>query len=424
MRKRHGVVIGKDAAMLDMPNARYMEQLRARYEALKGHKLNLDMTRGKPCAEQLKLSEPLLSIQESSIDGIDCLNYGALEGLPAMRAFAARYLGTNPKLTFVLGNSSLQIMHDVVVQMRMRGGWPKDPVFLCPVPGYDRHHTICETYGIRMQAIPLLEHGPDMDAVRKHVKNPNVVGIWCVPKYSNPTGIVYSERIAIELALLNPACKKFTIMWDNAYAYHDLHGANARAPDIMRHARVFGTEDRVWIFGSLSKVTFSSAGLAFVSSSARNMEWFGKSLFAQTIGPDKQRQLQHLRFLKNIPGVRALMRKHRRIIEPKFKAVYDELEKGIGGKGIATWSTPDGGYFISLTMTTGSAKRVVELAKNVGLKLTAAGAAFPHGHDPDDSHIRIAPTFPDLKDVRRAAQVLAVCAELSHRESHPQTMRR
>lgn len=413
--------------MLDTPkgpNAVYMESLRERYVLLKADGLRLDMTRGKPCPEQLSLSEPLLAIKGIQMDGIDCRNYGGLEGLPAMRMLASRYLGTNHHNTLVLGNSSLSIMHDVILQMRVRGGWPKDPVFLCPSPGYDRHFAICAMYGIRMVTVPMLDDGPDMDVVREKVKDPNVVGIWCIPKYSNPTGTVYSARVARELATMKTACSNFRIMWDNAYAFHDLYGDYPRAPDIMRFAQTNRLQDRVWIFGSFSKVTLASAGLGFVSSSTRNIEWFKKSLSVQTIGPDKQRQLQHVLFLKNMGGVRALMRKHRHILLPKFKLVNDELEKGIGGKGIAEWTKPDGGYFISLIMNEGSAKRVVELAAGVGLKLTPAGAAFPNGGDPNDNHIRIAPTFPDIEELRRATHVLALCAEIAHREVHPQTAAR
>ena len=407
------------------PNRLYMERLWARYESLKKEGLSLDMTRGKPCNAQLDLSNAMHGISEThSKDGIDCRNYGHPDGIPEARTLCARYLGTDPKRTLVLGQSSLEVMEEVIVQHLLRGGWPAKRKFICPGPGYDRHFKILEFYGIGMILVPMTENGPDIDAVREAVKDPEVVGIWCMPLYSNPTGYSYSAHVVNALANLKPACGRFILMWDNAYAHHHLDGLTRAAPDIMQFSRNAKTEDRVWIFGSFSKVTVAGAGLAILSASPKSLEWFQKSQAVRTIGPDKMNQLRHVKFLKTMTGVRALMNRHRRIIRPKFKAVLQTLEKEIGAKGVADWTNPDGGYFILLKMKLGSAKRVVELAKSVGVQLTPAGAPFPYGNDPEDAYIRIAPTFPDIKDVRRATRVLALCAEIAHREAHPQTTKR
>ncbi len=411
--------------MLDTPNgpnAQYMAALRARYDLLKADKLDLDMTRGKPSDEQIALSLKMLDDPCTDSEyGMNLLNYGYPDGLPEARKLAAQYLGTNAKNTLVLGNSSLNIMHDCIVQMRLHGGWNGKLRFICPVPGYDRHFKICEDNDIEM--IPVLhdENGPDMEIVRSYVaRDPSIVGMWCMPKFSNPTGITYSRATTRAIATMK-ASSRFRVFWDNAYAHHDLVGLRHPAQDVMLFARLARREDRMWMFGSFSKVTFPSAAISMLASSADNIAWYRKRLALQTIGPDKLRQMQHVRFLKNLTGIKAHMNRHRRILEPKFKAVYVELEKGLAGKGIATWSRPEGGYFISFEMNTGSAQRVVELATGVGLKLTPAGAAFPLGNDPMNRHIRVAPTSPRVEDVRRAAHVLALCAEIAHREAHPQT---
>ncbi|MBP9757870.1 MAG: aminotransferase class I/II-fold pyridoxal phosphate-dependent enzyme [Candidatus Pacebacteria bacterium] len=401
-----------------------MRRLWGMYELLKADGLDLDMTRGKPCDEQLMLSEPMLSMTDTHIDGLDCRNYGSLGGLPEMRELAARYLQTSPQNTLVLGNSSLWLMYSVLAEHILEGSIKKGDKFLCPSPGYDRHHETCVGLGIDMIRVPLKADGPDMTVVRELIKDPKVVGMWCMPKFSNPTGTVYSQEVAREIATMKPANKGFIVMWDNAYAVHDLGNRPLAVPNISKLAQEAKTANRFWIFGSFSKVTFASAGLAMLGTSPRNFQWYMKRLSIQTIGPDKLSQLRHLQFLKNMTGVRTLMRKHSRIIAPKFQAVHDVLEKHIGGKGVAVWNRPEGGYFISFDMISGSAKRTIALAGKAGLKLTPAGSAFPYGNDPDDRHIRIAPTFPPLADVKKAAQVLAVCAELAHRELHPQTMRR
>ncbi len=414
--------------MLDSPSAArlHLDDLWARYDAHKREGLSLDMTRGKPSEEQLSLSNAMLAIGEfRSKDGFDCRNYSPhLDGLPEARKLCAAYLGTRPENTLVTGNSSLQLMYSVITEHMLRGGWSAgSPKFICPEPGYDRHFQILRNLGIGMVPVPMNENGPDMDIVRDRIQDPDVVGMWCMPRYSNPTGVSYSRSVSRAIAELKPKNGRFIVMWDDAYREHHLGALTRPDIDIMKLAREAKTEDRFWIFGSFSKVTFASAGISMLAASPRSLEWFRKRLAAQTIGPDKLTQLRHVLFLKNLSGIRAHMRKHARIIRPKFKVVCDELERAIGKKGIARWEMPDGGYFISFYMETGSARRVVELARGLGLLLTPAGAAFVKG-DPEDSHIRIAPTYPSLADVRKASQLLCLCAEIAHREAHPQTMKR
>ncbi len=411
--------------MLDTPagsNTAYMQDLWSRYEALKKEGLKLDMTRGKPSPEQLSLSWNLLrSTSTHTPAGVDCWNYGHPDGIPEARKLCAAYLGTRPENTLVLGNSSLQLMYMVIAEHLLRGGWSQKPKFICPEPGYDRHFKLCEGLGIETVPVAMTENGPDMDAVRELVKDVDVVGMWCMPRYSNPTGISYSRSVVRAITELRPKNGRFIVMWDNAYAEHHLAGILVPDIDVMKLAQQAKSEDRFWIFGSFSKVTFASAGIAMLSASPRSLEWFRKRLALQTIGPDKLNQLRHVQFLKNKNGIRAHMRKHARIIRPKFFAVCEVLQHAIGGKRIAHWEMPDGGYFISFYMEEGSAKRVVQLAGDVGVQLTPAGSAYPNGDDPKDSHIRIAPTSPSLEEVRRATQVLALCAELAHREAHPQS---
>ncbi len=396
------------------------------YDALKEKKLSLDMTRGKPCPAQLSLSWDMLRITSThTASGIDCWNYGHLEGLPEARALCARYLGTNPKYTIAASGGSLSLMAGFIEQALLRGlpGWKAPGVrlkVLCPTPGYDRHHAICELYGMEMISVPMRKKGPDMRVVRKLVRDPSVVAMWCSPKYHNPTGITWSPKIVRALANMSCACPGFRLLWDNAYAVHDFGVRSDYLESIMRASLTAGTEDRPILFGSFSKVTFASGGISFMGMSGKNFDWLRKSLFVQTIGPDKLNQLRHMRFLKNMPGIRAHMRKHAHIVAPKFAVVDEVLMRELGGKGIAKWNVPRGGYFISLYMEKGSAKRVVELAGNLGVKLTPAGAAFPYGRDPDDSHIRIAPTFPDIGELRLAAEVLVLCAKIAHFEKWPQ----
>ena len=400
--------------------------LRRRFEALKTLGLALDMTRGKPSAEQLALSEPMRTITDTQAGTIDCRNYGGLEGLPEARALCAEYLGVRPEETLVLGNSSLTLMHDVFVQALLRphpeikGSWNDlrslglKPKMLCPVPGYDRHHAICAHFDIEMLPVPMRDDGPDVRMIVELLKGrPDIIGMWCIPKYSNPTGITYSEKVARVLAYLRA---DILIFWDLAYAAHDLRETPDEVPNILELCKEAHHEDRVFIFGSTSKITFAGAGISMLAASEKNIAWFKESLAVQTIGPDKLNQLRHVRFLKDMDGVRALMAKHRAIIRPKFETVNEVFRQQLGGRGIAQWSNPRGGYFISLYVQHGCAKRVVTLAAELGVKLTPAGAAFPYGNDPEDSHIRIAPTFPPLAEVRQAAEVVALCVQIAAEE--------
>ena len=409
----------------DTPVADRKAGLWKRYEAMRGQKLSLDLTRGKPCTAQLRLSQPMQRITAVySRDGVDCRNYGLLEGLPEARELCGRYLGTNPKYTYVADGSSLTLMHDFILQGLTRAlpGWKvpgMKPKILCPTPGYDRHHTICGLYGIEMVPIPMTANGPDLAAVAAALKDPSVVAMFCVPKYHNPTGATFSPAVVKALATMPAACRGFRLIWDNAYAVHDLVEKGDRLLDIMKVVRGTPMEDRPVIFGSFSKVTFAGAGMAFMGMSEWNFKWWRKSLFAQTIGANKLNQLRHVKFLKNMPGIHRHMRKHRKILAPKFDAVTKVLGREIGGKGIASWMSPTGGYFFSFYLQKGSAKRTIELAKGLGLLLTPAGAAFPYG-DPKDNHIRIAPTAVDrLADLETATEALALCAQIAHWETWP-----
>lgn len=405
--------------------------LLGRYEHVKSLGLNLDMTRGKPCAEQLDLSVEMLACTSvHALDGSDCRNYGFLEGLPEARELFAEYLGVPTENTYVLGNSSLAVMSDLVTQMLMRQvpgeirRWDpyhnlrNRPIMICPVPGYDRHYAICKHLGIETVSVPLHADGPDMDAVEKIIRRErNVFGIWCTPKYSNPTGCTYSAEVCERLASLE-APAGFRIFWDNAYAVHDLTEQGDELPNMLelccktKQVRR-EKENRVFVIGSTSKVTFASSGLAMLASSKGNLDWYRESLAVQTIGPDKLNQLRHIRFLKDMNGVRAHMARHRKILRPKFDAVDEILSRELRGSNAATWNKPRGGYFVSLQVRPGYAKRVVALASDVGVKLTPAGAAFPNGVDPEDSHIRIAPTFPPLAEVRQAMEIVSLCIRIA-----------
>ena len=410
----------------DTPVASDKAALRKKYEVMRGLKLSLDLTRGKPCTAQLRLSQPMQRITAVySRDDFDCRNYGHLEGLPEARELCARYLGTHPQYTYVADGSSLNLMHDFILQGLARGlpGWKFPgikPKILCPVPGYDRHHAIAKMYGVGMIPIPMMEDGPDLAAVAEALKDPSVVAMFCVPKYHNPTGVTFSPAVVRTLATMPAACPGFRLIWDNAYAVHDLIDCRDKLLNITKLVCGTPTEDHPIVFGSFSKVTFAGAGLAFMGMSEWNFKWWRKSLFAQTIGANKLNQLRHVKFLKSITDIRRHMRKHRRILLPKFDAVESTLAREIGGKGIANWNQPIGGYFISFYLKKGSAKRTVELAKGLGVSLTPAGAAYPYG-DPDDSHIRIAPTAVDrLADLETATKVLALCAQIAHWEKWPQ----
>jgi DNA-binding transcriptional MocR family regulator len=409
----------------DMPNAELQalrQQVRADYDAFRARGLKLDMTRGKPAADQLDLAEPMLALPGNrdhfSEAGDDARNYGVLQGLPEVRRLFSTMVGAPPAQIVVLDNSSLAVMHDTIVWALLKGvpggtePWSK-PAFLCPVPGYDRHFALCEEFGIRMIPVPMTGHGPDMDVVEKLVADPSVKGMWCVPKYSNPSGDVYSDETVSRLARMQTAAPDFRLFWDNAYTVHHLTPHRHEVADILDLCEKAGHPDRAFIFASTSKVTLAGAGLAFFASSPANVAWYLARMFKRTIGSDKLNQLRHVRFLKDHAGLMRHMDGHRALLAPKFAAVQAALDSRLAGSGAATWAKPQGGYFISLDATPGTAKTVVALAKDAGLALTAAGSTWPGGLDPEDSNLRLAPTFPSLADVTAASEGIALCILLA-----------
>ena len=386
------------------------------YEELKARGLKLDITRGKPAPDQLDLSNALLNtpVAKKSADGTDVRNYGGLNGLPELRAIFAELLNTTPDLLLAGDNSSLSLMHDTVAFAMLHGlpgGQPwagRKVKFLCPVPGYDRHFAICQDLGIEMIPVELGEHGPDLDEVRALLADPQVKGMWAVPMYANPSGVTYDE--ATTRALLSmPAADDFRILWDNAYALHHLTADEPTPLDVVSLAAEAGHPDRVFTYASTSKVTFAGDGVAFLGSSKANLDWYLSHYGKRAIGPDKVNQLRHATYFRNAEGVRALMRKHRALIEPKFAVVLETLQRRLGKYGVASWTRPTGGYFVTLDVVEGTAARVVQLAKEAGIALTPAGASHPLGHDPYDRTIRIAPTFPTLGELTEAMDGLATC---------------
>ncbi len=402
------------------------DDLRKRYETLKAAGLKLDLTRGKPAPDQLDLSNEMLSLPGetyTSPDGTDCRNYGGVTGLPALREIFGELLGTGADRTLALGNASLQIMHDITVHALLSGTvdsdrpWSAQPIkFLCPAPGYDRHFGITERYGIEMITVPMNPDGPDVDACAAlTAADPSIKGMWLVPTYSNPTGYSVSDEVARKLAAM-PAADDFRIYWDNAYAVHTLVDREPEPLPILDYAADAGNPNRVYVFASTSKITFAGAGVAFFASSQANLDWFTKTLGVSTIGPDKLNQLRHLMFLRDADGVREHMARHRALIAPKFAKVLEILEDRLADSKIASWTDPDGGYFISLDVIDGAAARTIALAKDAGIALTAAGSTFPYKKDPRDQNIRLAPTFPSIDELATAMDGVATCALLAATE--------
>jgi DNA-binding transcriptional MocR family regulator len=404
---------------------------RADYDALLARGLKLDLTRGKPSPAQLDLAAPLLAMDLSddylAADGTDVRNYGGDAGLPELRAIFGELLRIPVEQLLALGNASLAVMHDTVVHALLHGvpggdaPWRDDDIaFLCPSPGYDRHFSITEALSIRMIPVPFDENGRlPLDVVAEHLKDPAVRGMWCVPMFANPGGEVYDEGTVRALVSLPAAAPDFRLFWDNAYAVHVLTDDFPPVIDVLGLAAAAGNPDRAFVFASTSKITLAGAGVAFFGSSPANVAWYRKHASVQTIGPDKVNQLRHARHLRDADGVRALMQRHRAIIQPKFAAVERILRERLGtpgAGGVARWSTPAGGYFVALTGPAGTATRAVELAKAAGIAITPAGAAFPYGEDPDDAVIRIAPTFPSLDDVEAAIEGLCTCLLLAIEE--------
>lgn len=399
----------------------------AAYERLKAAGLALDITRGKPSAAQLDLSNALLDLPGQDYKdaaGTDTRNYGGIVGNADLRGIFAELLHVPVDQVVAGDNASLAIMHDLVVLAMLKGTvgstrpWSQEDevVFLCPAPGYDRHFAICEQYGITMRTIEMHDDGPDMAAVREAVTDPAVKGIWIVPTYANPTGAVVSEAKAAELAALETAAPDFRIFWDNAYAVHHLTEERTKTADIVGLCAASGHPDRPFVLASTSKITFAGSGVSFFASSPENVAWYTGLIGKRTIGPDKVNQLRHLRHLVDVDGVHALMDRHREILAPKFAVVLEVLSERLGGHDVATWTEPKGGYFVSLDVPDGCATRVVQLAKEAGIALTPAGASFPYGKDPRDRNIRIAPSFPPIEELRTAMEGLATCVLLAATE--------
>ena len=402
-----------------------LTELNKEYEAMKAKNLALDMSRGKPSAAQLSISNDMLDVLDSksdckSADGIDCRNYGNLEGIPQARKLMGDLMRVPAENDLVCGNASLNIMYDCVSRAMMFGimgctPWSKLPKvkFLCPAPGYDRHFKITEFFGIEMINIPMTEDGPDMDMVEKLVAaDSSVKGIWCVPKYSNPQGVVYSDETVRRFANLKPAAKDFRIFWDNAYLCHHIYDESIEILEILSECEKAGNPDMVYEFCSTSKVTFAGGGISAIATSLANLEWIKQSLTVQTISYDKLNQLRHVLYFENADAIRAHMRKHADFMRPKFDAVLEKLEKELGGTGIASWKKPMGGYFISFETMEGCAKAVVAKCKEAGVVLTGAGATYPYGIDPKDTNIRLAPSFPTPEELSEAAELFTLCVKI------------
>ena len=400
--------------------------LKKEYEEIKDLKLSLNMSRGVPSAQQLELSLSMLDIINSSVqcqtvDGLDCRNYGILDGIPSCKALMADMLKVTPDMVFVGGNSSLNMMFDTIATFMSKpvveGEKPwceiENRKFLCPVPGYDRHFGITEYFGFEMITVPMTENGPDMDIIEELVKDESVKGIWCVPKYSNPQGITYSDETVKRFAALKPAAKDFRIMWDNAYIIHELTDEPEELLNIFDECKKCGSEDLVIEFCSTSKITFPGSGVAAMAASANNMKVIKNRYMYQTIGYDKLNMLRHVRFFKDIDGMKAHMEKHKAVIKPRFDMVIEKIKENIEEYGIISYREPKGGYFISVDVMDGTAKRVVQLCKEAGVILTGAGATYPYGKDPKDSNIRVAPTAPTVSDLGKAMDVFGICCRLA-----------
>ena len=408
-----------DRAELQM----FYEAALKEYESCKAKGLKLDMSRGKPSRAQVALSNDMLNIDVVSnavTDGIDAFNYGGLDGLPICRRFFADTLGVKPEQVFAAGNASLQLMYDTIAKAYTHGllhsekPWSKlDKIkWLCPAPGYDRHFKVTQAFGMELITVPMNDDGPDMDMVEEIVKDPAVKGMWCVPKYSNPDGIIYSDEVIDRIAHLKPAAKDFLLMWDNAYCIHEFDGEFRPFRDILTLCSEAGNPDMVFEFCSTSKVSFPGSGIAAIASSETNIADIKKRLTIQTIGHDKINQLRHVKFFKNVDGIKAHMEKQADLIRPKFELVEKIFSDELASRGIGTWMHPLGGYFISFEAPEGCAKEIVSKCKEAGVVLTGAGSPFPYKKDPKDSVIRIAPTYPSLAELEQAANVFVVVVRM------------
>ncbi|KPA10257.1 aminotransferase [Candidatus Magnetomorum sp. HK-1] len=400
------------------------QKLDQRYETFQSKKLLLNMTRGVPSPEQLDLSMDLLTcVTENNYhtqNGVDCRNYGGVDGIPEAKQLFADYMEVTPEEIIIAGNSSLNLMHDTFMRAMVKGvmkdsiPWceQKEIKFICPAPGYDRHFSICEYLKIKMITVEMTDDGLNMDEIESLVeKDESIKGIWCVPKYSNPTGVTYTDEVVERLASMKTSANDFRIFWDNAYSAHHLTDSPAQLMPILDACKRAGNPDRVYLYGSTAKITFAGAGVAALASSQNNIKWLRSQMIFQTIGPDKLNQLRHVTFFKDLDGITQLMKKHAQILKPKFDAVQSSLEKELGQSGIAQWTTPKGGYFVSINTPNGCAKKVVEMAKQAGVMLTPAGATYPYQIDPLDRNIRIAPSFPPKDDIEQAIELLGICIQ-------------
>ena len=401
------------------------EQALSQFEGWKAQNLKLNMARGKPSAAQLDLVSDIMTVltnpADCKVDGMDARNYGELGGLPCAKAFWADVLGCKANEVFVGGAASLTLMYDLISKAYTHGlknsprPWCREEKlkFLCPAPGYDRHFRITESFGFELITIPMTATGPDMDMVEELVKDPAVKGIWCVPKYSNPDGIIYSDETITRFANLKPAAPDFTIMWDNAYCVHEFEGEFVPFKDIITLCREAGNPDMVFEFASTSKITFPGAGISVMASSAENIKYMEQLLGVQLISYDKVNQLRHVLYLKNKEGTLEIMKRHAKVMAPKFQMVLDVLDREIAPLGFAQWNKPKGGYFVSLNTMPGTAKRALALCKEAGVVMTDAGATYPYGIDPADSNIRIAPSLPPVAELEQAMEVFCLCLKIA-----------
>ena len=411
-----------------MTRAAQREELllqRAKLEKLKAKGLKLDMSRGKPGKEQLDLVSDILTVLsdpwECIVDGTDVRNYGMLSGIPAAKRLFAEILGCRPEECFIGGSASLTLMYDTIARAYSHGllhsekPWSKleQVKFLCPAPGYDRHFKITESFGAELITVNMTPFGPDMDQVEELVKDPAVKGIWCVPKYSNPDGIIYSDETISRLAGLKPAAPDFLLMWDNAYCVHEFDGDYVPFPDIISLCRETGNPDMVYEYASTSKITFPGAGISVLATSEANQAYMQKLMGVQMISYDKVNQLRHVKYLKDKDGTLALMKRHAEILGPKFRTVLETLEREIAPCGIAEWQKPKGGYFVSVNTMDGIAKRTLALCKEAGVVMTSAGATFPYGVDPRDRNIRVAPSLPPVEELEQAMEVFCVSMKIA-----------
>lgn len=399
--------------------------LRAQYAEYKARDLRLDMSRGKPGSEQLDLTLGMFEALTATDmyltrTGFDTRNYGLLDGIPEAKLMFADILGVSPDNVIVCGNSSLNLMFDYIATAYAKGVCGETPwsklegvKFLCPAPGYDRHFAITEYFGIEMITVPMTANGPDMDLVEDYVKDPLVKGIWCVPMYSNPDGITYSDDTVRRFAALQPAATDFRVMWDNAYCVHHLSDTPDTLLNVFDEAKVHMNEDMFVEFVSTSKISFPGAGVAALAASAKNIADIKSRMTVQTIGFDKLNMLRHVRFFKDANGVREHMKLHAAVLRPRFDLVLTMLEEKLGDRGIASWHKPNGGYFVSVNVSEGCAKRTVKLLSEAGVVLTGAGATYPYGQDPADSNIRLAPTYPPVEELQIAMELFCICAEMA-----------